>query len=106
MTLPITKILTEAELLLRNKQYPESLRKLRDVNHSSLEGEEYGYYCLLISEAALQAGDYSAICIDDAIEVFRFSSDTEKFAKAKYLKGWHFSSLGKFSEAKETLWEG
>ena len=105
MTSQAIWILAEAEELLQNKEYPEALDKLNKIDRSSLRREEFGYYCILLTEACLRVGDYSAICVDDAIEVFRFSPDTEKFAKAKYLKGWYLSTLGSFSEAKETLLE-
>ncbi len=105
MTSQAIWILAEAEELLQNKEYPEALDKLKGIDRSSLRREEAGRHCILLTEACLRVGDYSAVCIDDAIEVFRFSPDTEKFAKAKYLKGWYLSALGKFAEAKETLLE-
>jgi len=101
----ISKILIEAEQLLQDKKHPEALSKLVGVEPSSLTGRDYGYYCLLITEASLRTGHYSTIRIDDAIEVFRFSQETEKFARAKYLKGWYLSTSGRFPEAKETLLE-
>ncbi len=78
---------------------------LREVDSTSLSEEERGYYCILLTEASIQVGDYSTACIDDAIEVFRYSLDTEKFARAKFLKGWHLSLLGEYSKAKQTLLE-
>lgn len=105
MTSLATHVLTEVEELLQNKKFREVLDKLKQIDRTSLGREAYGYYCILLTETCLYLEDYSIDCIDEAIEIFRFSRDTERFAKAKFLKGWYLSTLGKFREAKETLLE-
>lgn len=105
MTPLVSQILKEAEKLLQDKRFPEALSWLKDIDRSSLKGEDHGYYCILLTEAGLKVGDYSEDCIDEAIEIFRFSNDTEKFAKAKFLKAWLLSSLGRHHEAKEVSLE-
>jgi transcriptional regulator with PAS, ATPase and Fis domain len=105
MTSLTSHILTEVENLLRNKKFSEALNKLKKVDPSSLEREEHGYYCILLAEVDLYREDYAIDCIDEAVEIFRFSRDTEKFARAKFLKGWSLSLSGKFGEAKEILLE-
>jgi DNA-binding NtrC family response regulator/tetratricopeptide (TPR) repeat protein len=99
-----TITLTQVEGLLRTKKYAEAFDKLKTLDHSTLSGEGYGYYCILLSEAALHVGRYSEFCIDEAIEIFR-GGDTEAFARAKHLKGWFMAYQGNFGEAKETLLE-
>jgi DNA-binding NtrC family response regulator len=101
----ITQTFQQIEALLHDKNFPEALSLLKSLNPSSLKGEEYGYYCILLTEAGLNVGEYFESYIDEAIETFRFSSDAGKFAKAKYLKGWLFSSLGRHHEAKELFIE-
>ena len=91
-----SSVLKEAELLLRQKQYREALSRLQLLGRTGLSGEQYGIYCLLLSECYLHLGDYSDICIDEAIEFFRFRADVERFAKAKYLKGWWLSEIGEY----------
>jgi DNA-binding NtrC family response regulator/tetratricopeptide (TPR) repeat protein len=105
MSLPTTQTFQQVETFLHDKRFPEALHLLKTLDTSSLKGEEYGYYCILLTEAGLNVGEYFESCIDKAIETFRFSSDAEKFAKAKFLKGWLLSSVGKHHEAKEILLE-
>jgi transcriptional regulator with PAS, ATPase and Fis domain len=105
MTSLASHILTKAEDLLRNKKFPEALDHLKKIDPSSLGKEEYGYYCILLAEVGLYREDYAVDGIDEAVEIFRFSRDTEKFARAKFLKGWSLSLEGKFGEAKEILLE-
>ena len=104
MARQLTHTLQEAEQLLRTKKYSEAFLKLKDIDSSSLVGEEGGKYCLLISEAALHVGEYSAVCVDEALEFYR-CGDTEKFGRAKFLKGWYLAHQGEFGDAKETLVE-
>ena len=99
------QVLTEIEELLRNKKFSEALNKLKEVDSASLKDEAYGYYCILLAETCLYLEDYSIDCIDEAIEIFRFSNDSEKFARAKFLKGWFFSAQGNYLDAKEVLIE-
>ncbi len=105
MSKQITEALSEIEALLLQDKHQDALEKLGSIDRSSLSGEEYGYYCILLSEASLYVGDYSVVCVDQAIQIFRYSPDTDKFARAKFLEGWLLSALGKHSEAKEILLE-
>lgn len=105
MSLPTTQTFQQVESLLHDKKFPEALHLLKSCDHTSLTGEDYGYFCILLTEAGLKVGEYFESYIDEAIEIFRFSSDANKFAKAKLLKGWLLSSLGKHHEAKEILLE-
>jgi tetratricopeptide (TPR) repeat protein len=105
MPLPTTQIFQQVETLLRDKRFSEALQLLKNLDLSGVTGEEYGYYCILLTEAGLNVGKYFESYVDEAIEIFRFSSDAGKFAKAKYLKGWLFSSLGRHHEAKELFIE-
>ncbi len=92
--------------LIRARSYSKALKELEKIDSSCLSGAEKGRFCLLKAEAALYLGDYTVQHdIDSAIELFRPSSDTELFAKAKYLKGWFLASVGRHSEAKEALLE-
>jgi tetratricopeptide (TPR) repeat protein len=100
-----TQVLKRVEELIRNKDFPLALQELKNIDPSSLSRQEYGIYCLQMTEASLYVGDYSIDCIDTAIEIFRFDPDTEAFARAKFLKGWSFIAQGKHFEAKEPLLE-
>jgi transcriptional regulator with AAA-type ATPase domain/tetratricopeptide (TPR) repeat protein len=105
MSTQATQVLSEVEKLLQQDKYREALDQLALIDREALSREEYGYLCILLSEASLYIGDYSETCVDDAIEIFRFHSDTEKFARAKFLKGWLLSVLGRYREAREILLE-
>jgi tetratricopeptide (TPR) repeat protein len=105
MSIPTTQTFQQVEALLLDKKFPEALHLLKSLDRSNLKGEEYGFYCILLTEAGLNVGEYFESYVNEAIEIFRHSSETEKFAKAKYLKGWLFSSLGKHYEAKEIFLE-
>ncbi len=105
MILKVSQSLATIEDLLRNKHFPEALQNLRSIDSSTLHGKEYGIYCILLTEVSLYVGDYSVNCIDHAIEVFRYDSDTDKFARAKFLKGWWLITQGKYFEAREILLE-
>jgi DNA-binding NtrC family response regulator/tetratricopeptide (TPR) repeat protein len=107
MTSPTTSVLTEVEALLQSKKFPEALEKLKGIDRASLIDESYGYLCILFAEVCLYMGDYSSSYgyIDEAIELFRFDSDAEKFARSKFLKGWLLTATGKHAEAREALLE-
>jgi tetratricopeptide (TPR) repeat protein len=105
MTPATSKILTEIEELLQSKNYSEALNRLKEVDFSSFSWEERGLYYLLLTEASLHVGDYSVSCADEAVEAFRHSADSNKFAKAKFLKGWSLVATGNYLEAKQALLE-
>ncbi len=99
------RTLERAQELLHDKNYSEVLLLLGGIDEGSLTREQYGYYCILHTEATVQTGSYSREYIDKAIDIFRHSSDTEKFAWAKALKGWLLSLQGRHSEAQQLLLE-
>jgi tetratricopeptide (TPR) repeat protein len=105
MFLLTTQIFQQVETLLHDKKFPEALHLLKSLDPSRAKGEEYGYYCILLTEAGLNVGEYFESYINEAIEIFRYCSASGKFARAKYLKGWLFSSLGRHHEAKEIFLE-
>lgn len=99
------QVLLEAEVLLQSRNFSEALALLRSTELLDATGDERAHFCMLISEAGLFVGEYSEELIDEAIEAYRFDRRPELFAKAKYLKGWLLTSLGKHSDAKEHLLE-
>ncbi|MGP8321699.1 MAG: sigma 54-interacting transcriptional regulator [Methanosarcinaceae archaeon] len=102
----VIKILEEIEELLKSRKYKEALDELRKIDHSSLCNIDYGHYCILLSEACLKLGDYSVEeYIDNAIEIYRVDIDTEKFARAKFLKARLLSLLGNHLDAEELFIE-
>ncbi|MFH2049611.1 MAG: tetratricopeptide repeat protein, partial [bacterium] len=56
-----------------------------------------------MSDANINLGIYDTVLIDKAIDIFKYSSDTEKFARAKSLKGYLLSLKGCFADASEIL---
>ncbi len=99
------RLRTVKELLAR-KRYAEASEGLRGIDPLQLGRSEYGVFCILKAETALYLGDYSVEnLIDKAIEIYRPTADSGGFARAKFLKGWCLSSLGRHLEAKEALLE-
>jgi DNA-binding NtrC family response regulator len=105
MNAAASQILVEIEELLQSKNYSKALNQLKEIDSSSFSREERGDYYLLLTEAGLQVGDYSVNFADEAIEVFRRSADSDKFARAKLLKGWSLIASGHYLEAKQALLE-
>jgi tetratricopeptide (TPR) repeat protein len=99
------KVLTTTEDLLRNRDYSVALSSLEAVDTSLLSRSDYGLYCILLTEARAFLGIYEHEYVDEAIEVFRYSSETKLFARAKYVRGWLYSLKGKHREAKQELLE-
>ena len=99
----LEETLTAVETLLGNKEYQKALDELKQLDQSQLDSECLGYFYILLTQARVNLGVYNTAQIDKAIEIFRFSSDTEKFARAKSLKGYLLSLEGNFSEASEIL---
>lgn len=94
------------EQLLADKKYSEALALLESIDASALEGVEYGRFCLLLAEAKMYLDDYGmGTVIDDAIEIFRCEADTEKYARAKFLKGWYSVALGAHAESQQHFLE-
>ncbi|MGP8321435.1 MAG: sigma 54-interacting transcriptional regulator [Methanosarcinaceae archaeon] len=99
----LEETLTAVETLLGNKKYQKALNELEKLDKNQLDSEFFGYYCILLTDANISLGIYNTDIIDKAIEIFRYSSDTAKFARAKSLKGYLLSLEGNFSKASEIL---
>ena len=99
------KVLTTTEELLRNRDFAAALSSLETVDTSLLSRSDYGLYCILLTEARAFLGTYEHEHVDEAIEVFRYSAETNLFARAKYVRGWLLSLQGKHREAKQELLE-
>ncbi len=99
------KVLTTTEELLRNRDYSAALSCLEAVDTSLLSRRDLGLYCILLTEARAFVGKYENDLIDEAVEVFRYSSETNLFARAKFARGWLYSLKGKHREAKQELLE-
>ncbi|MDH3938004.1 MAG: sigma 54-interacting transcriptional regulator [candidate division Zixibacteria bacterium] len=99
------KVLTTTEQLLRNSEYASALSSLEALDASLLSSRDYGFYCILLTEANAYLGTYDERFIDEAVEIFRHSVETEMFARAKYAKGWLLSLQGMHADAKQVLLE-
>ena len=93
-----------AERLLKEKRFRETLDQLQGIDLSVLLPEEKALCYLLITHAKLYMGDYAiARELDYALEYYRNSLDTKRFAYAKYLQGWHAELIGDFDTAREVF---
>jgi DNA-binding NtrC family response regulator/tetratricopeptide (TPR) repeat protein len=99
--------LTRIESGYLDKGMPQqALVALANIDPSCLSGTDLTYYLLLKSEAKLRVGQYDVDSfLFEAMAIHRSLHDSTGFAQAKYLSGWHFCCLGRFSEAQETLLE-
>ncbi len=95
----------QIEELLRTKRYREASEKLRAVDATSLSPIDRALHCLQIAEVRFCLGDYAVDCIDSAIETYRHTHHTGRFARAKFLKGWQLIVRGEYIKAKATLLE-
>jgi DNA-binding NtrC family response regulator len=99
------KLLAEAEKKLQMRSYAEAYAMLKDCNFPMSHKEEYGSYCILLTDSAMHVGDYCLEHIDEAIEIFRFNINSDKFAAAKYVKGCVMLALGEYIKASEIITE-
>lgn len=99
------RLISVAERLIADRRYREALLELESVDLSQISDGDYGVYCLLLSQAKLFLGDYRELPIDEAIDIYRHSADTAKYALSKYLKGWQLVSVGKHEESLQELLE-
>jgi DNA-binding NtrC family response regulator/Tfp pilus assembly protein PilF len=100
------QVLQKIEGLLLKGSYQEALQELDFIDPSELSEMEKAHYYILCTEANLYLGNNINVSyLDKAIDLLRFHADTDKFARAKFLKGWHFTTQGNFFEAKESLLE-
>ncbi|UCD62901.1 MAG: sigma 54-interacting transcriptional regulator [Candidatus Zixiibacteriota bacterium] len=98
--------LTKAEKLIRELRHSDALALLKSMSTDGLSATERAYCSVLLSEAAIIIGEPSLVHgLDEAIEVFRFSPDTARLARAKYAKGLWYSFEGTFGQAQEILLE-
>jgi len=100
-----TKVLTTTEELLHNRDFIGAIKTLESVDESLLSKTDYGHYCILLTESRAFLGTYEDEYINEAIELFRHTSETNLFARAKYIKGWILSLKGMHREAKQELLE-
>lgn len=106
MKKPFTEQLQSIESLIQRNEFEEALSQLSGIDAVQLKGIDYALYCLLISETKLWLGDYKITKeLDEAIRFYRKSKNNELYARAKYLKGWYLTSVGKHFEAREVLME-
>ena len=104
MVIVVREVLNRSQNLINKRRFQRAITELESVSRDGLTGEEYGWRCILLSEAKLRLGFCDVPEIDDAIEAFRYS-DTEKFAQAKYLKGWAMTLKGQWVAAKQSIQE-
>ena len=98
-------LLGKAQELLKKRQYRDSLALLQQIESEPLNGTDLGMYCLTKGEILLFLEDYSTDYLDQAIGIFKKSSENRNFAHAKYLKGWQLQLIGESLKAKEPLIE-
>jgi len=82
------------------------LNLLESTDTRTLSPEEKAQYQLVWVEAQLSLGNYDVdTALQHIVEYYKSSDDIAKFARAKYLKGWHLISIGQFIDAREPLLE-
>jgi DNA-binding NtrC family response regulator len=101
-----TSLLSAIEKLLTDRKFAEASRELIKLDTMSLTPDDYAYYCILKTEAALHLGDYNLIAvINSAIEHYKHGIQTDKYARAKFLLGRVYVASGKHTEARECFME-
>ena len=102
----VSHILHTADELLRNRRFEEVLKELGEVDKVSISPEERAFYDLIFVEVCLFRGDYkSCDILADVLIHYKDSTDNIKYARAKFLQGWLFTLIGKYSDAREVLTE-
>lgn len=97
--------LNTAQQLLQECKYKESLSTIDNIEFSELDSSNRGEYYLLLGENLLFQGNYNHDYLEKAILIYKFTSNHEKFAYAKYLRGWQYQFKGDLIKAKEYLLE-
>lgn len=98
-------VLQEAGELLRIGEYARAASVLSQIDTCSLSRDALGEFYLVRAEARLFISDLEHRDAVEAIEIFRATAENAKYAQAKYLHGWQLQSLGRSSDARETLSE-
>lgn len=106
MSKAVPQILYDAEELLRNRKFKEALEELGEIDSESIPPDEKAFLDLLLVEANLYLGNYEVDeIIEDVVLYYRDSTETNKYARAKFLQGWLLTSVGELFDAKEVLLE-
>lgn len=96
----------EAERLIRSVAHADALAALETMPRSDFSERELAYYHILLTEASSIVGKpVPTEGIDNAIETFRYDSETCLFARAKYAKGLSLIYGGRYGTGQETLLE-
>ena len=101
----IIQTLEQARGLLAGTEYRKSLELLKGLDISGLDLTDRGEYCLLMGENLLFLGEYDHDYPDEAVRLYKSTSEHGRFGKAKYLKGWQLQARGEHRDAKEALLE-
>ncbi|MFZ5981090.1 MAG: sigma 54-interacting transcriptional regulator [Candidatus Zixiibacteriota bacterium] len=101
----IIQILEQARGLLAGTEYRKSLELLKGLDVSGLDVTDMGEFCLLMGENLLFLGEYDHDYPEEAIKLFKATSEHGRFGKAKYLRGWQLQARGEHRDAKEALLE-
>lgn len=106
METTITAQLSLVEQLIQGKQIHQAQEKLREINTTILQSEEFALFSLLNCEIKLWSSncDIEDVLIE-IITFYKHSSDHIHYAKAKYLYGWFLASVGRTLDAREVLME-
>ena len=57
------------EQLVRENDHVQDLALLASIDDQLLTGNERGYYCILLAESKLCAGEYELEAVEEAIEM-------------------------------------
>lgn len=101
----IQTILEQTKKLLQDCKYQEASKKLDNLYLASLKTLEKGEYDLLKGQSLFFSGNYNHVHFDNAIEIFKKTNEHDKYAEAKFFKGWQLQHEGKNELAKESLLE-
>ncbi len=92
--------------LLEDRKFKEAVEQTKLLNISEFSSADRAYFRLLEIEAKILCGEYDVDAqLDEVLEYYKSSTDTFKFAKAKYLHGWLLSLRGDYRDARESLIE-
>lgn len=98
-------ILDKAADLVQSHQGSEALALLDEINAQQLDQAEVGRFCLLVSEAAIIAGQHERVRLEEALQAFSSEPDSANYARTKFLMGRFLSESGRYTEARAAFWE-